>query len=101
MHTLARTAARAPLRARLTALSVLLVALGLAAAGVATHYALQAFLLDRVDQEFAPAEGAALHWVTDGDRGAQLCVDNALPLDAYVVAVLPNGSLFRPALSRQ
>ena len=38
---------------------MLLVALGLAAAGVATHYALQAFLLDRVDQEFARAEGPA------------------------------------------
>jgi two-component system OmpR family sensor kinase len=96
MHTLARTVARAPLRARLTALSVLLVALGLVAAGVATHYALQAFLLDRVDQEFAPAEGAALHWVTDGDQGAKLCVDNALPLDSYVVAVLPNGRLLHP-----
>jgi two-component system OmpR family sensor kinase len=96
MHTIARTVARVPLRARLTALSVLLVALGLATAGVATHYALQAFLLDRVDQEFAPAQGAALHWVTDGDSGAQQCVDNALPLDSYVVAVLPNGTLLHP-----
>ena len=62
MHTIARTVARAPLRARLTAASVLLVALGLLAAGVATHYALRSFLIDRVDQEFAPAEaaGAAL-----------------------------------------
>jgi two-component system, OmpR family, sensor kinase len=96
MQTIARTAARVPLRARLTALSVLLVALGLATAGVATHYALQSFLLDRVDQEFAPAEGAALHWVTDGDGGSMACVDNALPLDSYVVAILPNGSLLNP-----
>ena len=89
MHTLARTAARAPLRARLTALSVLLVALGLAAAGVATHYALRSFLVDRIDQEFAPAEGPALHWVLDGDAGARRCVENALPLQSFVAAVVP------------
>ena len=89
MHTLARTVARAPLRARLTAASVLLVALGLVAAGAATHYALQSFLIDRVDQEFGHAEGPALHWVSDGDDGARRCVENALPLQAFVVAVLP------------
>ena len=89
MHTIARTVARAPLRARLTALSVLLVALGLAAAGVATHFALRSFLIDRVDQEFAPAEGPALHWVSDGDAGARRCVENALPLQSFVAAVLP------------
>jgi two-component system, OmpR family, sensor kinase len=89
MHTIARTVARAPLRARLTALSVLLVALGLAGAGVATHYALRAFLIDRVDQEFAPAEGPALHWVSDGDAGARRCVENALPLQSFVAAVPP------------
>jgi two-component system OmpR family sensor kinase len=96
MHTIARTVARAPLRARLTALSVLLVALGLAGAGVATHYALRAFLIDRVDQEFAPARGAALHWVTDHDRGARQCIDSALPLNSYVAVVLPNGHLLHP-----
>jgi two-component system OmpR family sensor kinase len=89
MHTLARTVARAPLRARLTVASVLLVALGLVAAGAATHYALQSFLIDRVDQEFGHAEGPALHWVSDGDDGARRCVENALPLQAFVVAVLP------------
>jgi signal transduction histidine kinase len=89
MHTIARTVARAPLRARLTAASVLLVALGLVAAGAATHFALQSFLIDRVDQEFAPAEGPALHWVSDGDAGARRCVENALPLQSFVAAVLP------------
>ena len=89
MHKVARTVARAPLRARLTALSVLLVALGLAGAGVATHYALRAFLIDRVDQEFPPAEGPALHWVSDGDAGARRCVENALPLQSFVAGVLP------------
>jgi two-component system, OmpR family, sensor kinase len=96
MHTIARTVARAPLRARLTAASVLLVALGLVAAGAATHFALQSFLIDRVDQEFGPAEGPALDWVSDGDGGSRHCVDNALPLNAYVVAVLPGGALQYP-----
>jgi two-component system, OmpR family, sensor kinase len=96
MHTIARTVARAPLRARLTAASVLLVALGLLAAGLATHYALRSFLIDRVDQEFAPAEAAALHYVSDGDADSQHAVDNALPLNAFVVAVLPNGDLLHP-----
>jgi hypothetical protein len=40
----------------------------------------RAFLVsDRVDQEFAPAGGAALHWVSDGDGGARRCVANVLP----------------------
>jgi two-component system OmpR family sensor kinase len=96
MHTLTRTVARLTLRARLTALSVLLVAFGLVAAGAATHFALQSFLVDRVDQEFGPAEGPALDWVSDGDSGSKRCVDNALPLNAYVVAVLPGGGLQNP-----
>jgi two-component system OmpR family sensor kinase len=96
MHRIARTVARLTLRARLTALSVLLVLFGLAAAGIATHFALQSFLLDRVDQEFGPAEGAALHYVTDHDFGSQQAVDNVLPLNAFVVAVLPSGALLHP-----
>jgi two-component system OmpR family sensor kinase len=96
MHTIARTVARATLRARLTAASVLLVALGLLAAGLATHYALRSFLIDRVDQEFTPAEGAALHYVSDGDADSAHALDNALPLNAFVVAVLPNGSVVYP-----
>ncbi len=92
MHRIARTVARVTLRARLTALSVLLVAFGLVAAGVAAHYALQSFLLDRLDQEFGPAEGAALHYVTDSDHDSGP-IDNALPLNAFVVAVLPDGRL--------
>jgi two-component system OmpR family sensor kinase len=89
MKTIARVGARTSLRARLTVVSVLLVALGLAGAGLATHYALRSFLLDRVDQQFAPAAGPAVHWVTDHDIGARQCIDNALPLNSYVAAVLP------------
>jgi len=95
MEAIARVGARVPLRARLTVLSVLLVALGLAGAGLATHYALQSFLIDRIDQQLRPARGAALHWITDHDQGARQCVDNALPLDSYVVNVLPGDDNLR------
>jgi two-component system, OmpR family, sensor kinase len=98
MHRIARTVARLTLRARLTALSVLLVAFGLAAAGVATHFALQSFLNDRIDQEFGPAETSALHYATDTDNDSpsRQALANVLPLNSYVVAVLPNGHLLRP-----
>ncbi|HEY3764665.1 MAG TPA: ATP-binding protein [Gaiellales bacterium] len=98
MHRIARTVARVTLRARLTALSVLLVLFGLAAAGIATHYALRSFLVDRIDQEFGPAEAAALHYATDTDNDSptRQALDNVLPLDGYAVAVLPNGRLLRP-----
>jgi two-component system, OmpR family, sensor kinase len=99
-ETIAGLNARVPLRVSLTALSVLLVGFGLVAAGVATRLALQSFLLDRVDQEFRPAEGAVLHWATDNpggapDRGAVSCIDNALPLNAYVAWRAPDGTVRR------
>jgi two-component system, OmpR family, sensor kinase len=98
MARLARMAARMTLRARLTALAVLLVLFGLAAAGIATHVALQSFLVSRLDQEFGPAEGAALHFATDTDNDSpsRQALDNVLPLNGYVVAILPNGHLLRP-----
>lgn len=98
MARLARMVARMTLRARLTALAVLLVLFGLAAAGVATHFALRSFLLGRVNQEFPRAENAALHYVTDPDRDnpSRQALDNVLPLNSYVVAVRPDGTLLRP-----
>ena len=98
MARLARTVARMTLRARLTALAVLLVLFGLAAAGIATHIALQSFLAHRVDQEFGPAETAALHYATDrdADSPSRQALDNVLPLNSYVVAILPSGRLLRP-----
>ncbi len=43
------------LRIRLTAISVLLVALGLAAAAVATHRYIESFMIDRLDQQLEVA----------------------------------------------
>ena len=65
------------LRFRLTAISVLLVALGLLGAGVATRHYLDSFLVDRVDQQFAAAGRRRL--ATPGDDGAQRGLANALP----------------------
>jgi signal transduction histidine kinase len=98
MARLARTVARMTLRARLTALAVLLVLFGLAGAGVATHFALRSFLIDRLDQEFPPVEAATLRYATDPDRDApsRQALDSVLPLESYVVVVYPNGHLLRP-----
>ena len=43
------------LRIRLTAISVLLVALGLTAAAVATHRYIESFMIDRLDQQLKVA----------------------------------------------
>jgi two-component system OmpR family sensor kinase len=72
--------ARTSLRARLTALTVVLVAAGLIAAGIATHYALQGFLIDRVDQEFL---------------NAQEPLPNGLPPNSLGEIVGPGGTVFR------
>jgi two-component system OmpR family sensor kinase len=44
------------LRIRLTAITVLLVGLGLVAAAVATHHYLESFMLDRLDQQMGAAQ---------------------------------------------
>ncbi len=44
------------LRIRLTAITVLLVGLGLVAAAVATHHYLETFMLDRLDQQLAASQ---------------------------------------------
>jgi two-component system, OmpR family, sensor kinase len=72
--------ARTSLRARLTALTVVLVAAGLIAAGVATHYALQGFLIDRVDQEFP---------------NSQQPQPNSLPPNSLAELVGAEGQVFR------
>jgi len=51
------------LRTRLVAITVALVAAGLAAAGWATYLALQSFLRDRVDQQLQSSEESALRTV--------------------------------------
>jgi two-component system OmpR family sensor kinase len=76
--------ARTSLRVRLTALTVLLVAVGLVAAGVATHQALQGFLIDRVDQEFTNQVGR-------GRPG-----ENTLPPGSYSVFYTEAGQQLFP-----
>src|SRR3954470_13836962 len=79
---------RLSLRARLSILAVALVAAGLVAVGIATHFALRSFLVDRVDEQFSAAEVPTLVYLTgDRDPGARDRVANALPLGAYAAIV--------------
>ena len=57
---------RLSLRARLLAVSLLLVAAGLTAAGLATHHYLDRFLLERLDQQLVSARGPATGALMDG-----------------------------------
>ena len=85
---------RISLRSRLTALTVVLVALGLIAAGFATRVALQSFLIGRVDQQFQAAEGPALHYLSgDHDLGSSRGLYQALPRHALTALVRPGGSI--------
>ena len=70
-----------PLRVRLVLLAVGLVAIGLVIAGVATRYALERFLIQRVDQQASPT---TLHQLADGIAGEG-------PPQA-AVGLLPQGS---------
>jgi two-component system, OmpR family, sensor kinase len=81
---------RLSLRARLTLLSVLLVAVGLVAAGIATRYELQSFLVDRVDQQAASAVVPALEAMTN-NRPQQL--GYAVPPRSFAALVGPDGSV--------
>ena len=85
---------RISLRTRLTALTVVLVALGLLAAGFATRVELQSFLIGRVDQQFQAAEAPALHYLSgDHDLGSSRGLYQALPRHALTALVRPNGSI--------
>jgi len=88
-----------PLRVRLAILAVVLAACGLLLAGVATHYALERFLIDRIDQQFASAEPPLSH-LGDADHGPPAYI-GTLPSRSYAV-VYPRGSsvFFAPAGSR-
>ena len=79
-----------PLRVRLAILAVVLAACGLLVAGVATRYALERFLIDRVDQQFTSAEGSLSH-LGDTDHAPPAGVFNgALPSHSYAI-VYPSG----------
>jgi two-component system OmpR family sensor kinase len=85
-----RRVASWPLRVRLAVLAVVLAACGLLVAGVATHYALERFLIHRVDQQFASAQASLVH-LGDADHEPPPGVVGALPSHSYAV-VYPGGS---------
>ena len=83
---------RLTLRARLSALSVLLVAIGLLVAGIATHYALKSFLVDRVDQQItaAGASTAAVRAAIDPTRDGR-DLNYTLPPNSFSLIVTGTG----------
>jgi two-component system, OmpR family, sensor kinase len=82
------------LRARLTALLVVLLAVGLIAADVATYTALRSFLLRRVDQQLyaarIPAAAMLSHPIPQGQPGGPP-EDSALPSGTYAGAFDASG----------
>jgi two-component system, OmpR family, sensor kinase len=84
-----------PLRVRLVLLTVVLGATGLVVAGVATRVALERFLVQRVDQQFAPAHGPLLFYLArcDSDPGAQRQIEGVLPPRGYAALVSEDGRM--------
>lgn len=78
----------APLRTRLTAITVVLAGIGLLVAGLATYFALQSFLVNRLDQQLRSV-AADPGFVASLQRGQS--VADQLPPDSYAFLVLPNG----------
>lgn len=81
------------LRFRLTAISVLLVALGLLGAGIATRHYLDSFLVERVDQQSTTAEVPALFAFAGDDGGSARSLANALPSGSFVALVSSDGAV--------
>jgi two-component system, OmpR family, sensor kinase len=83
-----------PLRVRLVLLSVALLAVALLLAGVATRYALESFLIDRVDQQFESAWRPILGGLTDPrGPGAEGHLEGVLPRGSYAVLIAPGGTV--------
>jgi two-component system, OmpR family, sensor kinase len=80
-----RRLASLPLRVRLVLVVVVLVTVGLLVAGAATRYALESFLVDRVDQQFGPAEHPLVMALSNNDPDR----DSISP---DLEGVLPGGS---------
>ena len=82
-----------PLRVRLAILAVVLAACGLLVAGLATRYALEQFLIHRVDEQFTSAQGALVH-LGDYDHG--LPPGAVLPSHSYAVVYPAGASVYFP-----
>lgn len=89
---LPRVIRRLSLRARLTMLSVLLVAVGLVAAGIATRQELQGFLVHRVDEQLAVAQKSALGAFL-GDDPEVTQFEVAAPEHSFIAVVGRHGAV--------
>ncbi len=83
---------RMTLRLRLSMLAVVLVAVGLLAAGIATRYELRGFLVDRVDSQLQSAQTpVSLYFARgDTDQGAQGPVLGVLPPGSFAAVITGN-----------
>ncbi len=88
-----------PLRVRLVLVAVVLVAAGLVVAGAATRFALQSFLLDRVDQQFATAQQPVELALapSDGDQHTPH-TEGLLPAGSYATLITAGSSSAPPFL---
>jgi two-component system OmpR family sensor kinase len=87
-----RRLASLPLRVRLVLVVVVLVTAGLLVAGVATRYELENFLIDRIDQQFGPAQHPLEMELggndPDGDHLAPN-LEGVLPRGSYAALITP------------
>jgi two-component system, OmpR family, sensor kinase len=79
-----------PLRTRLTAITVVLAGIGLLVAGVATYFALQSFLVDRLDQQLHTA--AADQGLQGALLGRTPITADQLPPEGYALLITSSGS---------
>jgi two-component system OmpR family sensor kinase len=81
------------LRFRLTAISVVLVALGLITTGLATRYFLNSYLVDKLDAQATNAYQPVNHYLSgDQDPASQTAVASSLPANSYVAFVAPGAT---------
>ena len=96
-----RRLASLPLRIRLALVVVLLAAVGLAVAAVATRYALERFLVDRVDQQITSAERPLVLALSGGGAGPGPSSDGLLPEGSYATVLPSTGSYVYVSRSSQ
>jgi two-component system OmpR family sensor kinase len=84
------------LRARLLAVTVALVAVGLVVASIATFHFTRSFLIDQVDEQLAASRPFAARALSEpADFGPPPEATVALPLGAYAEYRAPDGSVVR------
>ncbi len=87
---------RSSLRTRVLAATLVLVAVGLSVAGVATYTFLRKSLIDRVDDQLRTARFPVLHDLLDegpGPPGPGLGAGNAVPLGTYAAVLDRSGEV--------